>query len=231
MRFFCVFRSKNIIVLHDVNIAALTGFDVDKLKTLARGENTVCKVFASTASVTPVWVAYTSNERLFKHTIPAVGNKLPQVLNSHADETVAKRKVSLENMEAVRARFLEANVHTAPKQLQRDLDTCGSFSRDHLILGCFDRALETLEKYSPDEFHSAHLPAYIVSALAKNLDRMESTMCCSPVNASSSDVAAPVAAASPIPEEPMDKEAPDCSHQHRKRVEMARQKFGVTLYQ
>jgi len=42
----------------------------------------------------------------------------------------------------------------------------------------FDRALETLERYSPDAFHSLYLPAYVISALCKNLDQVEEIMCC-----------------------------------------------------
>jgi len=245
-----------VIVLHDVNIAALTGCDVDKIKTLARGENTIAKVFASTTPVTPVWIAYTSNERLFKHTLFSSGPKLSQTLLSHADDSVHKKKVSQENLEAVRARFLELNVHATPRQDQKDLDTCGSFDRDHMILGCFDRALLLLEKYEPDDFHSAHLPAYIVSALNKHLEAMESTMCCrgattqaddtiletslSAAAATADDAAAVADNADNADNADADAEAeavaeafaapPDCPSEHRKRLALVREKFNVQLY-
>lgn len=198
--------SKNVIVFHDVNIASLTGVDLERVKSLSRTENTITKVFASTAAVCPMWVFYTSNERLFKHFVPAStsGTGLSQTLYSHAEESVAKKKVSPENLEAVRARFLEMNVHKTPRQEQKDLDTCGTFTRDHCILGCFDRALETLEKYTPGDFHSAHLPAYIVSSLNKNLDSLEDVLCGSTP-------------------------APDCPLQHRLRVQRLREKYNVYL--
>jgi hypothetical protein len=66
-----------------------------------------------------------------------------------------------------------------PKQEQKDLDAAGNFTRENFICGMFDRALETLERYSPDAFHSLYLPAYVISALCKNLDLVEEIMCCS----------------------------------------------------
>lgn len=176
------------------------------LQSLARTENTITKVYASTAAVTPMWVAYSSNERLFKHVVPASVKGMSQTLFSHADESVSKKKVSSENLEAVRARFLELNVHKTPVQDQRDLDICGTFDREHLILGCFDRALELLEKYTPSHFHSAHLPAYIVSSLTKNVDFLETVMCSAGA------------------------EGPDCPRQHRQRVRQLREKYNVSLF-
>jgi hypothetical protein len=152
-----------------------------------------------------MWIFYSSNERLFKHAVSKIGTGLSQTQSSHAEELVQKKKVSPENLEAVRARFLEMNVHKRPRQDQADLDTCNTFSRDHFILGCFDRALETLERYTPDHFHSAHLPAYIVSALTKNLDSMETVMC------------------------GCQKPELDCVQQHRQRVRQLQEKFSVVL--
>lgn len=180
------------------------------------------KVFASTASVCPMWIFYSSNERLFKHVVPKTGAGLSQTQLSHAEESVSKKKVSPENLEAVRARFLEMNVHKTPRQDQADLDACGTFSRDHFILGCFDRALATLEKYTPAHFHSAHLPAYIVSALTKNLGHMEAVMCCSSgVNnsAAQDDHEASAAALAET----------DCPQQHKKRIRQLQEKYHVVL--
>ena len=209
-------------MFHDINIASLTGVDLERVKSLARTENTVTKVFASTASVCPMWIFYSSNERLFKHTVPKTGTGLSQNQFSHAEESVNKKKVSPENLEAVRARFLEMNVHKTPHQDQADLDACGTFSRDHFILGCFDRALETLEKYTPAHFHSAHLPAYIVSALTKNLNSMEIIMCCCNNYGTTAEVREPTAVAGA--------EIADCPKQHRQRVRQLQEKYQVLLF-
>lgn len=235
------FRSKNVIVFHDINIASLTGVDLERVKSLARTENTVAKVFASTASVCPMWIFYTSNERLYKHFVLKTGTGLSQSQSSHAEESVNKKKVSAENLEAVRARFLEMNVHKTPRQDQADLDSCGTFSREHFILGCFDRAMETLEKYTPAHFHSAHLPAYIVSALTKNLDTMEAVMCCSGDTAAAADKKEPEKAKTEPADSvnvdadaagtmaPSSEAVADCPRQHRKRVRQLQEKFSVLL--
>ena len=88
-----------------------------------------------------------------------------------------KKRVSDENLEAVKARFLEMYVYKAPPQTKQDLEQACTFSRNHFIHGTFDRALLLLEKYPVKAFHSLHLPAYVLSGLTKNVDMMESVMC------------------------------------------------------
>ena len=160
------------------------------------------KAFATTTAIVPVWVVYTSNERLLKHTVPTAWNSLShyQVLPSHADECVTKKRVSLENLDAIRARFLELYIHKTPFQVQNDLDTCQTFGRDHLILGCFERAMSTLEKYQPSDFHSAFLPCYIVASLNKHIQFMETVMC-----------------------------QEQCGLNHRERLSNLKKKFNVSL--
>ena len=165
------------VVFHDINIATLVGADVERVKSLARSETTVVKIHSSTTTVSPLFVFYTSNERLFKHSIPAMNNRgFSQSCPSQAEE-VGKKRVSAENLEAVKARFLEMYVFKAPQQDRHDLERCNTFSRDHFILGTFNRALTLLEKYPVTAFHSLHLPAYVLSGLAKNAPLMESIMC------------------------------------------------------
>lgn len=122
-------------------------------------------------------MVYTSNERLFKHFIPAhlTSTKLADTHRSELDE--GKKKVSADNLEAIRARFLEMYCFKTPTQDPQDLERCGSFERSHFILGTFDRAMTLLETYAPSDFHTPHLPAYILSSLAKNLSFMETVMC------------------------------------------------------
>ena len=201
--------SKNTIVFHDINIATLTGVDLERVKSLARTENTVAKVHSSTTTVSPMFVFYTSNERLFRHVIPASmsGTGLSCSFSSQADGVPGKKRVSEENLEAVCARFLELMVFRIPQQDQCDLDNCGTFSREHFILGTYDRALDLLEKYGPSDFHSPHLPAYVTSALLKNLDIMEQVMCQSTQDNGDA--------------------GKKCLFDHRQRVEGLRQKFNV----
>jgi hypothetical protein len=193
---------------------------------MARTENVVAKSFASTTTVIPVFVAYTSNERLFKHTIPSPNSLTHyQTLDSHADESVTKKRVSSENLLAIRSRFLEAFVHKTPHQAQEDLDACQTFGRDHFILGCFDRAMETLEKYAVSDFHSLFLPSYILSALNKNLLFHESVMCQSNNNNCSSSSSSKGENGRPQHQQ----QAEPCASGHRERLQRLCEKFNVTV--
>ena len=143
---------------------------------MARSENTIAKKHSSTTALSPMFVLYSSNERLFKHRIPAPirGTGFGQTLHSQIE--TCKKPPSPENVEAVRARFLEMFVFKAPRQDPRDLEKCTNFSREHFILATYFRAFEILEKHAVEDFPSAYLPAYALSALAKNLDFIESVM-------------------------------------------------------
>lgn len=158
-------------------------------------------------TVAPVFVIYTSNERLFKHCIPAAlsGTGLSVRRASQVEELSAsgKKKISEDNLEAIRARFLEMYCFRTPQQDPNDLERCGTFERIHFIFGTYDRAMSLLEKYHPSDFHSAHLYAYVLSALAKNLEPMEKVMCAGAVADSSSE----------------------CPAQHRQRLEALQQKY------
>lgn len=151
---------------------------MERVKSLARSETTVVKIHSSTSTVSPMFVFYTSNERLFRHHIPAKFSStgLPQTLYSQA-ETTGRKRISTDNLDAIRARFLEMLVHKTPKQNPSDLEQCNTFERQHFIMGTFDRALKLLEKYNVSDFHSLHLPAYVLSGLSKNLAQLEHNIC------------------------------------------------------
>ena len=159
------------VVLHDVNIATLLGPDIEKIKSIARSETCVSKVHSSTTTMSPMFLFYTSNERLFKHTVGGSipGSSLPLSFPSQA-QMPGKKRVSSENLEAIKARFLEMFCHKAPKQDKEDLKRGVNFDRSHFLLGTTPRAMALLEKYQLSDFPSNHLPAYIISALTKNAD-------------------------------------------------------------
>jgi len=194
------------VVFHDINIATLVGADVERVKSLARSETTVVKVHSSTSTVSPMFVFYTSNERLFKHNIPArfSSTGLPQTLLSNV-ETSGRKRISTDNLDAIQARFLEMLVHKTPHQDPSDLERCNTFERHHFILGTFDRALTLLEKYTANDFHSLHLPAYVLSGLSKNLNKLETDICdC------------------PEPTTP-------CASMHRSRLEQLKLKYNISF--
>jgi hypothetical protein len=147
-----------------------------------------------------MFVFYTSNERLFRHDLPASRHTkgMPKSYLSQI-EMAGKKRVSPENVEAIRARFLEMYVYKTPHQLPSDLEQCGTFERQHFILGAFDRALALLEKYKMGDFHSLYLPAYVLSGLVKNLSLMEEAICGS-----------------------------ECTLQHAQRLDQLKLKFNMT---
>jgi len=79
-----------------------------------------------------------------------------------------KKKIGGENLSAVKNRFLELYLHKVPPQEQAHINLAEVFDRYHFIVGTFERALSTLEKYSPADFPSQHLYAYVIGALRKN---------------------------------------------------------------
>jgi len=79
-----------------------------------------------------------------------------------------KKNIGGENLAAVQNRFLELYVHKVPPQEQAHINLAEEFDRYHFIVGTFERALSTLEKYSPSDFPSQHLYAYVIGALRKN---------------------------------------------------------------
>lgn len=179
---------------------------MERVKSLARSETTVVKIHSSTSTVSPMFVFYTSNERLFRHYIPAVfsANGLPQTLYSQA-ETTGRKRISIDNLDAIRARFLEMLIHKTPKQNKSDLEQCNTFERKHFILGTFDRALRLLEKYNVTDFHSLHLPAYVLSGLSKNLVQLETDIC------GTTNLMTP------------------CMSQHQSRLEQLKRKFSIIV--
>ena len=189
-----------------------------------------------------MFVLYTSNERLFKHSIAATANGLPQTYWSQIEgyssggsgglgagsggggfgtgsggggggSGNARKRVSAENLEAVRARFLEMFIHKPPKQDPQDLEACSSFSRENFIYGMIPRVFDILERHPPGDFHSLYLPTYLVCALAKHLDRFEEIMCLEGEkhNKNEGNTA-----------------TPGCSENHRQRLENLVEKFKVT---
>lgn len=177
---------------------------MERVKSLARSETTVVKIHSSTSTVSPMFVFYTSNERLFCHRIPAKysQNGLPQRLESQV-ETTGRKRISTDNLEAIKNRFIEMLIHKTPRQDPSDLERCNTFERHHFIYGTFDKALSTLEKYNVSDFHSLYLPAYVLSGLSKNLPLLENDIC--------------------------ESHNSPCLLQHEMRLEQLKSKFNIQL--
>ena len=60
--------SKTVLMFHDVSIRTLAASrDTEKIKTIARTEPTVTKIHSTTLTLKPLFLFYSSNERLMSH--------------------------------------------------------------------------------------------------------------------------------------------------------------------
>jgi len=95
-----------------------------------------------------------------------------QTMESEVQDTLAggiKKHLSTENLAAVKIHLLELYVHKVPPQEEARVNLAEVFDCFHFIVGTFERALSTLEKYLPSDFPSQHLYGYIIGALRKNV--------------------------------------------------------------
>jgi len=162
-------EGRNLVMLHDVTVNVLYGPDMERIKSLCRGENTVVKVHSTTATIPAVFVLVTSNERLHLHSVPSKkgSNNWSLDLPSHTLAT-GKKRVHPENIRALQYRFLEMTIRKPCQQEESDLRKSDSFEKRHMILGLYLRVLETLEKYTAADFCSEYLYRYVIGGLEKN---------------------------------------------------------------
>lgn len=162
-------QHRNIILLHDTTVSTLFGPDMEKIKSLCRGENTVVKVHSSTSTVPAVFVLVTSNERLQNHHCPTskTSTQWLHILPSHV-EKVGRKRIHEEHIKAVQNRFIEMHIRKKCHQDEIDLRRSDSFEKKHMVLGLYDRILTIMEMYTPDDFCSAYLYRYVIGGLEKN---------------------------------------------------------------
>jgi hypothetical protein len=93
-----------------------------------------------------------------------------RVMNSQVMESLGlkKRFITTEDLAAIKNRFLEAYIHKKPFQDETHIKLNETYDRFHFIVGTFERAISTLEKYDPSDFYSSFLYKYVIGALRKN---------------------------------------------------------------
>lgn len=166
--------NKPVLLFHDIAIRTLAlSKDTEKIKTIARTEPTVTKIHSSTYTLQPLFLFYSSNERLMTHKFT---NCLPgesfrwQLYHGQVNElsTHGRKKATEENLSALQNRFIEAFVRKPPKLNRQDLPQSGSFQRLHGILGMYSRILDIMTKYDPSDFYSPVLRQYVMHGLCSN---------------------------------------------------------------
>lgn len=158
-------ESKTVLFFHDVDVKTfIYSRDRDIIKTICRSEPTVVKVHSSVISVPPVHIFYTSNTNLFNHIVNG-----KNVFTSTVMSDIIVDYKNKEHVNSMRHRFLECFCHSKPPLDPNWFPECGTFQRQHMILGLFERVVAIMESYSgPESFYKSVQPHYILGALAKN---------------------------------------------------------------
>jgi hypothetical protein len=172
--------NKPVLMFHDINIRTLAmSKDTEKIKTIARTEPTVTKIHSTVYTLQPLFLFYSSNERLMTHKFegPLEKPHYSRIFNSQVFE-VGKKRVSEDSLAAVQNRFIEAFVRSPPPLDKQDLPTSGGFQRIHAVLGLFRRIVAIMRQYEPNDFFSPVLVQYVLHGLCANHAQHTSVMQC-----------------------------------------------------
>lgn len=162
--------NKPVLMFHDVNIRTIAiSKDTEKIKTIARTEPTVTKIHSTVYTLQPLFLFYSSNERLMSHKFegPAEKPHFARFYHSQVDQ-VGKKRITEDSLQAIQNRFIEAFVCHPPPLDLKDLPQSGGFQRIHAVLGLFKRIVGLLIKYEPGDFHSPVLVQYVLHGLCVN---------------------------------------------------------------
>lgn len=162
--------NRPILLFHDVDIRTLAmSRDTEKIKTIARTEPTSSKVHSGTITLPPLFLFYSSNERLMNHRFSGQrGPMQPKVYPSQVN-AVGKKRCQDDNLVAIQNRFIEAFVRSPPPLDLDDLPRSGGFQRIHGVLGMYDRVIQIMQHYQPTDVFSPVLTKYVLHGLVKNV--------------------------------------------------------------
>jgi len=165
--------NKPVLMFHDVSVQALAqSRDTDKIKTIARTEPTAVKVHGTTEDLNPLFIFYSSNERLMGHDFPpspcSQSWTVSGIRYNHQVVMNGKRALSEDCLLAIQNRFIECFVRKAPPLHRDRLPRSGGFRRLHGVLGMFRRVLSILAAHDADDFVSPVLCQYVLKGLAGN---------------------------------------------------------------
>jgi len=164
---------KTILFFHDIDIKVLVySKDKDLIKTVTRTEVTYTKTHSSTGVIQPIHVIYTANNKLNNYNT-AGSNTFKGSFGCWNMSDVPHRPRLAAHLNAVRMRFLECFCTDRPSIDKDWLPAGGVFSKEHLVLGIYDRVLEILYRIPPDSFYKEVQPYYVMAGLAKNANAYE----------------------------------------------------------
>jgi hypothetical protein len=172
--------NKPVLMFHDISIRTLAmSKDTEKIKTIARTEPTVTKIHSTVYTLQPLFLFYSSNERLMTHKFPSTVEKphFNRIYASQVQEP-GKKRISEDSLAAIQNRFIEAFVRAPPPLKKQDLPQSGGFQRLHAILGLFRRVVAILRQHQPGDFYSPILPQYVLHGLCANNQKHVQIMEC-----------------------------------------------------
>lgn len=160
--------NKPVLMFHDINVRTLVcSKDTEKIKTIARTEPTVTKIHGTVYTLPPLFLFYSSNERLMSHKFTSPIGK--QIYNNKIyNSQVNGKTVSDEALLAIQNRFIEAFVRSPPPL---DLPQSGGFQRIHAIIGLFRRVTRIMKHYEREDFVSTIMVQYILHGLCANCSK------------------------------------------------------------
>jgi len=163
-------------MLHDVDLAMLvSGPDKERMKSITRTEVTSTKVHSTIVSVPPVFVFATSNQHLMDHAFPtALKTSLGENKVSRANVNI--KGAQIEDVNAVKNRFIEIFVRKKPRLPLDCLPKHGNFTRKNFINGVWALAVEILFRYEKSDFASPYMYLYPLIGIAKNLNIISSKL-------------------------------------------------------
>lgn len=165
--------NKPVLMFHDISIRTLAmSKDTEKIKTIARTEPTVTKIHSTVYTLPPLFLFYSSNERLLSHRFMDAplerSTYYCRLFPSQVIEVGKKRPASEESLMAVQNRFIEAFVRAPPPMNKADLPQSGSFQRLHAVFGLFPRIIGIMQKQTLSDFYSPVMIQYILHGLCAN---------------------------------------------------------------
>lgn len=164
--------NKPVLMFHDINIRTLAiSKDTEKIKTIARTEPTVTKIHSTVYTLPPLFVFYSSNERLMSHKFENPQSKLHYNKLYQSQVNDYGKKVSNESLLAIQNRFIEAFVRSPPPIDKNDLPHSGGFQRMHAIIGLFRRVTRIMKQYNKQDFFSPIMIQYVLHGLCANCSK------------------------------------------------------------
>lgn len=161
--------TKPILLFHDVDIRTLAmSKDTEKIKTIARTEPTASKVHSGIITLPPLFLFYSSNERLMGHRFITTTMMQAKIYSSQVN-VPGKKRCSDENLAAIQNRFIEAFVRSPPPLDVNHLPRSGGFQRIHGVLGMYKRVIQVLQQYEPTDVYSPMLTKYVLHGLVNNM--------------------------------------------------------------